>query len=247
MAAFQKLAVVQGKLYLREPMAAFFTLFFGPLVLVLLGLVIGNRPDPMFGGKGYLDLAVPAYIGVVIGIVGLTVVPITSVIRRETGVLRRFSMTPLRPLTYFATDILVPFVITLGGVLLLVLLGRFLYDVRLEGNPAGLLAAVALGTIAFFALGYALAALMPNSRVAILVGNVVLYPMLFLSGAFMPLQMMPAQAQALSQWLPMTHLVALLRGAWYGAPWSGLWVDAAVLAGVAALGVAIVALTFRWE
>jgi lipooligosaccharide transport system permease protein len=71
--------------------------------------------------------------------------------------------------------------------------------------------------------------------------------MLFLSGAFMPLQMMPAQAQALSQWLPMTHLVALLRGAWYGAPWSGLWVDAAVLAGVAALGVAIVALTFRWE
>jgi ABC-2 type transport system permease protein len=109
MLGFRKLTLVQAKLYLREPMAAFFTLLFGPSLLILLGFIFGNDPDPMLGGLGYLDRSVSGYMAMIIGIVGLTAVPITSATRREAGVLRRFSATPLRPLTYFLTDVLVPF------------------------------------------------------------------------------------------------------------------------------------------
>lgn len=56
------------------------------------------------------------------------------------GVLRRFSATPLRPLTCFLTDVLVPFVMTLLGVLLLMLVGRVVFHVRFEGNLRSLLA-----------------------------------------------------------------------------------------------------------
>jgi len=121
MLGFQKLALVQAKLYLREPMAAFFTLLFGPSLMILLGFIFGNKPDPMLGGLGYLDRSVPGYMAMIVAIVGLTSVPISSSIRRESGVLRRFSMTPLRPLTYFLTDVLVSFVMTLLGILLLFL------------------------------------------------------------------------------------------------------------------------------
>src|SRR5512139_754154 len=108
MLGFRKLTIVQAKLYLREPMAAFFTLLFGPSLLLLLGFIFGNEPSPATGGLGYLDQSVAAYMAMVIAIVGLTAVPISAALRRESGVLRRFSATPLRPLTYFLTDVLAP-------------------------------------------------------------------------------------------------------------------------------------------
>src|SRR5512136_2131269 len=101
MVGLRKLAFVQAKLYLREPMSAFFTLLFGPSLLLLLGFIFGNEPGPATGGLGYLDQSVSAYMAMIIAIVGFTAVPITTAIRREAGVLRRFSATPLRPLTYF--------------------------------------------------------------------------------------------------------------------------------------------------
>jgi ABC-2 type transport system permease protein len=237
----------KAKLYLREPMAAFFTLLFGPCLLLLLGLIFGNEPSPMTGGLGYLDQSVPAYMAIIIGIVGLTAVPITSAARRETGVLRRFSATPLRPLTYFFTDVLVPFVMTLLGILLLVLVGTVVFGVRFEGNLFSLLVGIGLGACAFFAVGYALFGLVPSARTILVIGNVVLYPLMIFSGAVVPLEVMPDTVRTISRYLPLTHLVALLRRLWFGNGWGDLLTEVAVLAGVAIVCVLIVARTFRWE
>ena len=247
MVGFRKLTLVQAKLYLREPMAAFFTLLFGPALLLLLGFIFTNAPDPMYGGLGYLDLAVPAYMAMVIGIVGLTAVPITAANRREAGMLRRFSATPLRPLTYYVTDVLVPFVLTLLGILLLVLVGMVVFGVGFEGNLFSLLAGIVLGACAFFSLGYALVGLISSARAVVLIGNVVLYPLMIFSGAMVPLEIMPDVVRTISRFLPLTHLVALLRGLWFGQPWGDLLTEVAVLAGVAIIGMFIIARTFRWE
>jgi ABC-2 type transport system permease protein len=247
MRGFWKLALVQSKLYLREPMAAFFTLLFGPALMILLGLIFRNVPDPMYGGLGYLDMAVPAYMAMILGIVGLTAVPITSATRREMGVLRRFSATPLRPLTYFLTDVLVPFVMTLVGILLLVLVGMVVFHVRFEGNLFSLLVGIGLGGFAFFALGYALVGLVPSARAVVTIGNVVLYPLVIFSGAVVPLEIMPDTVRTVSRFLPLTHLVALLRGLWFGKGWGDLLTEVAVLAGVAIVGTLVIARTFRWE
>jgi ABC-2 type transport system permease protein len=247
MLGFRKLTLVQAKLYLREPMAAFFTLLFGPAMLILLGVIFTNVPDPMYGGLGYLDMAVPAYMAMIIGIVGLTALPISAAIRREEGVLRRFSATPLHPLTYFVTDVLVPFLMTLLGILLLVLVGMVVFNVRFEGNLFSLLAGISLGACAFFALGYALVGLIPSARAVVVIGNVVLYPLMIFSGAMVPLEVMPDMVLAISRYLPLTHLVALLRGLWFGTGWGDLLTEVAVLAGVAIVCTLIVARTFRWE
>jgi ABC-2 type transport system permease protein len=247
MLGFQKLTLVQAKLYLREPMAAFFTLLFGPFMLLILGAIFGNDPDPMYGGLGYLDMAVPAYVAMIIGIVGLTAVPITAAIHREEGVLRRFSVTPLRPLTYFLTDVLVRFLMTLLGILLLVLLGMIVFKVRFEGNLFSLFAGISLGACTFFALGYTLVGLIPSARAVVVLGNVVLYPLMIFSGAMVPLEVMPDMVLTISRYLPLTHLVALLRGLWSGTGWGDLLTEVAVLAGLATVGTLIVARTFRWE
>jgi len=247
MVGFRKLMLVQVKLYIREPMSAFFTLLFGPSLLVLLGFIFGNNPDPMTGGMGYLDLSVPAYIAVIIGVVGLTAVPIPSATRREMGVLRRFSATPLRPLTYFVADVLAPFLVTLVGILLLCLVGTVVYRVRFDGNLFSLLAAVVLGSCAFFALGYALIGLLPGVRAVMLIGNVLLYLLMIFSGAVVPLEVMPETVRSISRFLPLTHLVALLRGLWFGKGWGDFLIETAVLVGMAIVGMLIMARTFRWE
>jgi ABC-2 type transport system permease protein len=247
MLGFRKLTLVQTKLYLREPMAAFFTLAFGPSLMILLGLIFGNEPNPMTGGLGYLDLAVPGFMAMVIAIVGLTAVPIGAATRREMGVLRRFSATPLRPLTYFLTDVLAPFAMTLVGLLLLFLVGTVGFEVQFEGNLLTLLAGICLGACAFFALGYVLVGLVPSTRGVVLIGNVVLYPLVIFSGATVPLQVMPEAVQTISRFLPLTHLVVLLRGMWFGEPRGEYLTETAVLAGMAIVGTLIVARTFRWE
>jgi ABC-2 type transport system permease protein len=247
MRTFGKLAIVQTKLYLREPMAVFFTLLFGPMLLIIMGLIFGDTPQPLLNGLSQMDLSVPAYIALIIGITGFTTVPIGVVTRRETGVLRRFSATPLKPLVYFLADILAPFLITLIGALILVLVGFVIYHVRFNGNWLSITGAVCLSTLTFFALGYAIAGLVPNTRTAIVLGNVLIIPMNILSGALVPLEVMPQTVNQIARFIPLTYVVTLLRGLWFGAPWGSHLLEVAVLGGILVISMAIVAFTFRWE
>ena len=247
MRALWKLTLVQAKLYLREPIGVFFTLLFAPLMLILFGFIYGNDPVPMFGGRGSMDVSVPGYVGMIIGTVGLMSVPIGTAARREAGVLRRFRATPLRPLTYLITDVLVYFAMTLLGILLLFLVGKIAYDVRVEGDLLSVVAGICLGTFAFLALGYVLAGLAPTARVAQVVGMVIFYPMMFLSGSAIPLEVMPEAVRSVSRFLPLTHVVTLLKGLWFAEGWREHLTEVAVLVGVLVAGIIASAKTFRWE
>ena len=126
-------------------------------------------------------------------------------------------------------------------------MGAVLYHVRFEGNVLSLLARIALGACAFFALGYALAGLVSSARAVTVIGNVVLYPLMIFSGAMVPLEVMPDTVRTVSRFLPLTHLVALLRGLWLGQGWGDYLIEAAVLGGIAIVGTLITMRTFRWE
>jgi ABC-2 type transport system permease protein len=73
----------------------------------------------------------------------------------------------------------------------------------------------------------------------------LLYPMIFLSGAALPRQILPENIQRFGNWLPLTHVVNLIQDLWYGNSWNigSLTVVVAVmlLAGLVAIR------TFRWE
>ncbi|MGA9398702.1 MAG: ABC transporter permease [Anaerolineaceae bacterium] len=247
MHAFLKLAIVQTKLYLREPMGVFFTLLFGPLMLVMMGFIFGSTPQPILNGLSQLDVSVPTFIALIVGITGLMSIPIGTILRREMGVLRRFSATPLKPITYFLTDILAPFLVTLLGVALLVVMGLLVYQGRFEGNWLNVLAGVCLCTLSFFALGYGLAGLFKSARIYTVLGNVIIIPIAILSGAMVPLEVMPKSIQDISRFDPLAHAVTLLRGLWFGDAWGQHLLEVAVLGGILLLGMLVIALTFKWE
>jgi ABC-2 type transport system permease protein len=242
-----KLTWTEAKLFLREPMAAFFTLAFPLMMLFLFGSIYGNEPTPFFGGYGSVDVSVPAYTAMIIatsGLLGLSVV-ISSY--RERGILRRLKATPLRAHTILSAQVIVIFVMTALGMALLILAGKTVYGLRFAGNLFNIAGAFVLSSMSFFALGFVVAGLMPTARTAQVVSMVLFYPMLFLSGAAIPREVMPETIQQYAKALPLTHVVSLLRGLWIGESWGQHLTEAGVLVAMTVVGVIISAKTFRWE
>lgn len=136
---------------------------------------------------------------------------------------------------------------TLAGMVGVVGVGWLLYDVQFEGNAVLVFLAVMLSGTAMFAVGYLIAGLAPNARVAQVIGMVVLYPMLFLSGAGIPLEVMPGSVRTISNYLPLTYVVRLLRGLWFGERWGSLLLETGVLVGVLVICTTVAVRLFRWE
>jgi ABC-2 type transport system permease protein len=194
-----------------------------------------------------MEPLIPAFTAMVIGMVGLMPVTITMATYRENGILRRLRTTPVSPLVILAAQVIVVFLMTCLGMLLLLTAGVLVYKVHFEGNALSLLAGFVLSSLSFFGLGFILAGVMPTARTAQIVGMVLLYPMLILSGAAWPRELMPAAIQKVSMYLPLTYVVNLLHGLWFGEPWGKHLLDVGILAGMLLLGIIISARTFRWE
>jgi ABC-2 type transport system permease protein len=244
-----KLFLMQVKLYLREPVAFFFSLAYPALLLLLFGFIYGNQPAPEFWGRNYgtVDASVPAYAGIIIGTVALMGIPIDTAASRETGVLRRYRATPLHPAAYLISCVSMYLVVALVGMIILVVTGKLVFGLRFAGSWINVLAAFTLSALSFYSAGYLLASLAPTARIAQVVGMVIFFPMMFLSGAGMPLQLLPESLRRLSDFLPLTYVVRLMQGLWFGDPWPTLWLPTLVLAGLLMVGTVASTKLFRWE
>jgi len=247
MKSLLKMTWMEAKLFLREPVGAFFTLVFPLMFLFLFGSISGNEPTPMFGGQRTIDAAIPSLTAMIIGTTGLMSTTITMATYRENGVLRRLRTTPVSPLVVLAAQVVMVFAMTCLGMLLLIAAGELVYHVRFEGNAFSVLAGFVLSSLSFFGIGFVLAGTMPTARTAQIAGMVLLYPMMFLSGAFFPVELLPAAVQKVSAFTPLTYVVNLLRGLWTGQPWGDHLLDVGVLAGMLLLGIIVSVKTFRWE
>ncbi|HTX91868.1 MAG TPA: ABC transporter permease [Anaerolineales bacterium] len=248
MKSLLKMTWMEAKLFLREPVSAFFTLIFPLVMLFIFGSIYGTQPVPGTDStQGAIGTLIPAFTAMIIGMTGLMPVTITLATYRENGILRRLRTTPVSPLVVMAAQVVVVFVMTGLGVLLLAVAGKVVYHVRFDGNVFSMLGGFTLCSLSFFGIGFILAGVMPNARTAQILAMVLLYPMLILSGAAWPRELMPATVARLSAFLPLTYVVNLLRGLWIGESWGSHLLDVAVLAGMLLLGIVVSVRTFRWE
>jgi ABC-2 type transport system permease protein len=242
-----QLVLTAFRLYLREPITLFFTLAFPPLLVLLFGAMYGNDPSPFFNGRGSMDVSMPAYTALIVGSVGMMTVPTATCALREQGALRRYRATPMSPLAYILADVVTNLGMTILGMGCLVLVGWLIYRVRFEGNVLSFGAALVLGSLAMFAVGYLIASLAKTARMAQVIAMAVFYPMMFLSGAGMPIELLPETLRKASLALPLTYTARLLRGMWFGEPWKDHLLEVGVLTGILILGAVLSARFFKWE
>jgi ABC-2 type transport system permease protein len=247
MKSLLKMTWMEAKLFLREPAAAFFTLVFPLMMLVLFGVIYGSQPPPGSSVQDAIQALIPAFAAMTIGIAGLMSTTVTMATYREHGILRRLRTTPVNPLAVMTAQVLVVFSMTSLGVLLLILAGRLIFQVSSPGNIFSITGGFILSSLSFFGIGFILAGTMPTARTAQIAAMVLMYPMLILSGAAWPRELMPAAVQKVAAFFPLTYVVNLLRGTWAGEGWGEHLLDVGVLVGMLLLGIIISVKTFRWE
>ena len=235
------------KLFFREPMAVFFVLVFPLMMLFLFGSIYGNKPVPFFGGVGYVDTAVPAFTAMIIATSGLITLTIQVASYREKKILRRLRATPLRPQAILSAQVITVFLMTVLGMILLLAAGKWVYGLRFSGSAFNVFIAFTLCSLSFFVLGFVLAGFFSTARTAQAAAMVIFYPMLFISGAAIPLEVLPETLRNYARVLPLTHVVTLLRGLWIGNGWSDHLTEVIFLTVMLVLGLIISAKTFRWE
>jgi ABC-2 type transport system permease protein len=239
---------LEVKIFVREPLGLIGSVFVPVVVFVLIGRAFGHTLSGPTGAERGLvgvDLAVFAALLIAISAV-LSLVTIIS-IYRESGILKRLRATPLRPLTILTSHVLVKLLFTAFTTTVTMLLGkRYLpVDVPIPWFAFG--AATIVGTLGILALGFVLASLAPTARFAQPIGTLVLYPMMGISGLFVPVAQMPGPLRLLARMSPATYAVSLMRGAWRGDSWLSHGPDLLALAIIASVSGALAVRLFRWE
>ncbi|MBD3412912.1 MAG: ABC transporter permease [Candidatus Aminicenantes bacterium] len=247
MRSLLKLTWVEAKLFFREPQALFFTLIFPLILLFVYGGVYGNKSNPMFGGFGMVDVSVPSYTAMIIATSGLISISVIVATYREAKILRRFKATPLSPLHLLTADVIVIFFMTAVGMMLLVVVAKLVFGLRFFGNALSFAGAFVISCASFFSLGFILCGLIRTARTAQIVSMALFFPMILLSGATIPIETMPEYIRNYARFIPLTYVVKLLKGFWFGDSWSQHQTELVVLTVMFVVGLLITAKTFRWE
>lgn len=243
-----KLTWLEIKIFLREPMGAFGSIFMPVLIFVLAGRFLGGRLTPTaIPATGFFRVGLPVFVAVLIALSGVVSLVTIISIYREGGILKRLRATPLRPQTILTAHVLVKLALTALSMALMVLAGKRYYPIHVVFPVFGFTAAVLISTWSILSIGFLIASIVPTARFAQPIAAAILYPMLGLCGLFVPLHSLPPALRGVAHALPLTYAVSLLEGIWKGESWLAHAGDVAGLILVFVICTALSARVFRWE
>lgn len=212
-----RVTATELRLFLREPGALVGLIAFPAVTVLVLAGVFGSTPDPEFAGVRPSEHYVVGYVGVVLAHVGLVALPVHVASRRELGVVRRYRASGVGAGAMLASQAAIGIVLGIAAGAIVLVAGGAAYDLAVPDDPAAVVAWFAAGLVCFVALGIALGTLMPGSRAANAVGNLLFVPMFLLGGGGPPREVMTGPMQAISDVLPLSHVIGGLRMSWLGA------------------------------
>jgi len=243
-----KLTWLETKIFMREPMGAIGTILIPVIAFLGLGRLAGRTLSPeSASGSALARIGLPVFAAILIALSAVISLVTIIAIYREGGILKRLRATPLRPTTILAAHVVVKLMLTAATLALMVAAGRRYYPAGVNVSVVSVTFALLLATWSILAIGFIIASVVPTARFAQPIGAALFYPMVALSGLFVPIAAMPPGVQLLARLMPLTYAVSLLKGVWQGEAWSAHLGDVAALIVVFGVSVAISSKVFRWE
>lgn len=239
-----RLTWIEIKVFMREPLGAVGSIVMPVILYLVFGRMAGGfAPPSRVAASNFFRVNVPVIVAILIAINAvLSLVAIIS-IYREGGILKRLRATPLRPWTILTAHVLVKLLLTTVTLSLMLLVGRRYYPAGMDVPVLSFSIALIITTWSILSIGFVIASIVPTARFAQPIGAIVFYPMLALSGLFIPMEILPGWLRH----LPLSYAVSLLQGIWKGEPWSAHVGDVVALTVVFAVCTAVSARVFRWE
>ena len=235
--------------FLRNRQARFFTLMLPLIFMVIFVSVFGNHrigPEHVKASTYY----VPGISALAIIAASFVNLVISLTAQREAGVLKRRRATPVPAWVLIAGRTITAMGVSLAVMVVLLLLGRFAYGVRLPSStiPGVLLTAV-VGSATFCILGYAISTAIGSADGAQPMVQAIMLPLYFISGVFIPNVNLPGWLQDVAKAFPVQHLADGLHKAFDPATHGVgiVWSDIGVLGLWAAVGLVVALGRFSWS
>lgn len=237
------------RVFWRNPAAVFFTVAFPVVLLLIFATVFGEQTIDVAGGIEITTYYVPAIITLATVSATMQTLAMSLVIAREDGRLKRGRGTPMPAWVFIAGRIGNSVVVALLMLALVAALGRLLYGVPVPWERAPeLLLVLAVGAASFCCLGIALTAAIPSQDAAAPIVNVILLPLYFLSGVFIPEDELPQGVIGFADHFPIRPFFEAFFDAYVtGAGEAVAWGDLAVVALWGLGGLILAVRFFRWS
>jgi ABC-2 type transport system permease protein len=237
--AFRRLFTTELRLFARDPFAVVFVVVFPIVTMLVLGASFGSEPAhgfPVNPAHWY----VASYFTVVIGAIGLIMLPVHIASYRERGVLRRFAAAGFPRWSFAGAEAAVGLIaVAIGGTSLLAVAAP-VYGVPAPEQLARVVAGVVAAALAFVSIGVLLGSLLPSARAAQAVGLLLFFPSFLLGVGGPPPSVMPDVLRTIADRLPLALANQAIRG-----PWLGLSDGTGALAATVAVGAAATVLAGR--
>ena len=216
-----------------------------------------GQPDPHFvaevrelqeTGLTMFDHVVAGLVAFAIMSIGFTAIAYMIPIDREAGVLRRMATTPIKKWQFLGSYLLAFVAIGVIGITLMMLVAIYLFDFNMNGSWLNFAAMSLFGLIVMVLMGLIVASIAKTENQGSIASQLVMFPMMFLSGVFFPSFMMAEWIQAIGRALPLTYIndsLRLIMTENYGL--YQLLPQIAVLAGFSIVFAAIVIKMFKWD
>jgi ABC-type multidrug transport system permease subunit len=231
------------RLTLRERIVIFFNYLFPLVFLVGFGEFMGAAQSPGAATQVFALVLTLNILGT-----GFFGAGMSAVMEREVGILRRFKVAPITPGPILVSSIVTGWLVFLPALAIFIGILHFRYAMPMPRSPISLLVFLSIGVVAFRAMGLIIASVVNSMQESQIIVQLLYLPMLMLSGATIPLTLMPDWLQVVAQYLPSTHLTLGMQGILL----RGESITQNMTAVVALLATAAVSLfvcfkLFRWE
>jgi len=167
--------------------------------------------DVQARSQRYLDFLLPGLLAFTLMQLSIAGSGFNIVEYRRKGILKRLFVTPIRPRDFIASIVMARMAIVLIQLTVLILVAVLALDVTIVGNFVSFYFIVMLGTFIFLCLGFCLGSVAKTQQAVMAVGNIVIFPQIFLSGVFYPIESMPELIQPIAKILPLSFVSTAMR------------------------------------
>ena len=193
------------KLVMRNKAFLFFSVIMPMAYLVIAKVLFAHRSGPEFVPYLLASVLALTIMGTLWGM------SLQLVMFREQGILRRFRLAPVGASSLLLSSILANYLLMLPTAGLQFAVARWGFHMKDWGNLWGVLFVVTLGMGTFGALGLIIASVTNSMQETQVINNALWFVLLFLSGATIPLPVMPSYVQKFALFLPGTYVVTALE------------------------------------
>ncbi|AKN31363.1 ABC transporter [Clostridium carboxidivorans P7] len=247
MKTFSTMLKTELKLSLRGMDMFIFAICMPVVVMIILGIIYGNKPA--FYGAEYTFLAQSfgAISTIAICAGGVMGLPLVVSDYRNKKILKRFKVTPTSPALILAVQVVIYTLYSLISLVLVYAVAAIFFGYKLNGSWLQFTGGYFLVMLSMFSIGIMVGGIAPNTKMASVIASILYFPMLIFSGATLPYEVMPKALQKSADILPLTQGIKLLKAASLGLPVNGVIFPIVIMVVLAIICIFVSVRFFRWE